>query len=302
MHYHFFGAPHGQKIGIARCPAILANRDLYEQVRKRVQDAEKQGVSSSLRNSTITKKLKSQPSKPIEDAFGIMDRNVVDMKVMRGLCANGIPFNVLRNPQFVEMVRAINNGPKGYKPPSFEKAITVLLDECKRNVEKDLTPIKDTWYTQGVCIVSDGWSTLKNNPLINVIATNSHGTMFMSVDDFSGVEKIGQVIAEYLLKAVEEVGASNVIQIVTDNARNCVAAGKEIEKVHKHIFWSPCVVHTLNLVLKDFTCAVDWMRDTYKRGKSIVKYFLNHSHSLAIFRTQSRLELLKLDLLPIIFC
>ncbi|MCI50004.1 hypothetical protein A2U01_0071248, partial [Trifolium medium] len=73
-----------------------------------------------------------------------MERADVDMKVMRGLCANGIPFNVLRNPQFVQMLEAINMGPKGYKPPSFEKARTVLLDECKRSVEKDLAPIKDT--------------------------------------------------------------------------------------------------------------------------------------------------------------
>ena len=63
---------------------------------------------------------------------------------MRGLCANGIPFNVLRNPQFVEMVTTINRAPQGYKAPSFEKARTVLLDECKRNVEKDLSPIQDT--------------------------------------------------------------------------------------------------------------------------------------------------------------
>ncbi|KAF2300455.1 hypothetical protein GH714_013512 [Hevea brasiliensis] len=98
---------------------------------------------------------------------------------MRGLCANGIPFNVLRNPQFCEMITAINNAPKGYKAPSYEKARTVLLDECKRDVEKDLAMIKDTWYTQGVSIVSDGWSNVKHRPLINVIAANSRGAMFI---------------------------------------------------------------------------------------------------------------------------
>ncbi|KAF2315478.1 hypothetical protein GH714_039842 [Hevea brasiliensis] len=74
---------------------------------------------------------------------------------------------------------AINNAPKGYKAPSYEKARTVLLDECKRDVEKDLAMIKDTWYTQGVSIVSDGWSNVKHRPLINVIAANSRGAMFI---------------------------------------------------------------------------------------------------------------------------
>ncbi|KAJ7950490.1 DUF659 domain-containing protein [Quillaja saponaria] len=118
-----------------------------------------------------------------------MGRDMVDLKVMKGLCANGILFNVLRNPQLCEMVSGINRGPEGYKPPSFEKARTTLSDECKSNVEKDLTPIKDTWYNQGCSIVSDGWSNVKHRPLINVIAVNSHGAMFLYTDDFLGIEK-----------------------------------------------------------------------------------------------------------------
>ena len=72
--------------------------------------------------------------------------------------------------------------------------------------------------------------------------------MFMYAEDFSGVEKTGQVIAEFLLKAIDEADPSNVLQVITDNASNCKAAGKEIEKVHRHIFWSPCVVHSLSSV------------------------------------------------------
>lgn len=117
--------------------------------------------------------------------------------------------------------------------------------------------------------------------------------MFLYAEDFSGVEKTGKEIADFLLKAIDEVGPSNVLQVVTDNAANCKAAGKEIEKVHKHIFWSPCVVHTLNLIFKDSAAALSWMSDTYIRGKNIVKYFLNHSHAHAIFRNYSGLELLK---------
>lgn len=78
----------------------------------------------------------------------------------------------------------------------------------------------------------------------------------MYVEDFLNLEKTRKAIAEYLLKAIDEVGASNVLQVVTDNATNCKAAGKEIEKVHKHILWSPCVVHTLNLIFKDFVSSL----------------------------------------------
>lgn len=85
----------------------------------------------------------------------MLERKAVDLKITRGLCANRIPFNVLRNPQYIEMINAIKHAPDSYKPTSSEKVRTILLDECVRDVEKELTPIKDTWYTQCVSIISD---------------------------------------------------------------------------------------------------------------------------------------------------
>ncbi|KAJ0901317.1 putative ribonuclease H-like superfamily [Helianthus annuus] len=291
IHVHFFGPPVGKKAEIKRCPAVLKDRELFEKLSKKVREAENSGgVSKCLKNSVLSK---NAPRKRMEEAFGILERNAVDLKIIRGLCANGIPFNVLRNPHFIEMISAIKNAPGDYKPPSCEKARTNLLDECVRDVEKELAPVKDTWYTQGVSIVSDGWSNVKHNPLINVLAVNSRGAMFMEAGDFLGVEKTGTAIANFLLGAIETIGPSNVLQVVTDNAANCKSAGTEIEQVYKHIFWSPCVVHTLNLVFKDLANAFFWLFDTYKKGKAVVKFFLNHTHALSFFRENSKLELLK---------
>jgi len=44
------------------------------------------------------------------------------------------------------------------------------------------------------------------------------------------VEKTGEIV-QFLLKAIDDIGPTNVLQIVTDNASNCKAAGKEIENV-----------------------------------------------------------------------
>ena len=80
---------------------------------------------------------------------------------------------------------------------------------------------------------------------------------------------------------------------MADNAQNCQVVGKELEKEHKHNFWSLCVCHTLNLIFKYLSRALPWLRNTYKDGKNIVKYFVNHSHILATLREHSKLELLK---------
>ena len=57
--------------------------------------------------------------------------------------ANGIPFNIFCSLFFTKMVKAINNAPKGYKAPSSEKARTTLLDACKREVQNNISGVRD---------------------------------------------------------------------------------------------------------------------------------------------------------------
>ncbi|KAL7203868.1 hypothetical protein ACSBR2_017010 [Camellia fascicularis] len=129
IHTHFFGASVGKKAEVKRCLALLKNRTKLEMIRKKVENVKKEGgVSSSLKNSKLTHRHVPRSKGPLEDSFALMDRHAVDAITVRALCTNGIPFNVLRNPHFCRMVIAINNAPKGYKAPSFEKARTTLLD------------------------------------------------------------------------------------------------------------------------------------------------------------------------------
>ncbi|KAK8980518.1 hypothetical protein V6N11_081984 [Hibiscus sabdariffa] len=233
IHTHFFGPEAGKKPDIQRCKALMNDRDAYVKLKKKVEEVEGVGVSARLRQSTIIKKQLTIPNiSPLEVSFGTMAREAVDLKIMRCLGANAIAFNCLRSPQWHEKVQAINQAPKGYKSPSFEKARTSLLDECYRSVEKELSAVKDTWYVHGVSVVSDGWSNCKQDQLINVIAANSHGAMFMYCGVFNGVEKTRQVIGDFLLEAIEKIGPSNVLQVVTDNAKNCIAVRREVQKAN----------------------------------------------------------------------
>ncbi|KAK8640277.1 hypothetical protein V6N13_008036 [Hibiscus sabdariffa] len=90
--------------------------------------------------------------------------------------------------------------------------------------------MKDTWTTHGTSIVSNGWTNVKRQPLINVVASNSSGSMFMYAKDFTGQEKTGTNIVEFLLESIKEVRFSNVLQVVTDNTSYCKSTGKEFEK------------------------------------------------------------------------
>ncbi|KAK8712894.1 hypothetical protein V6N13_148122 [Hibiscus sabdariffa] len=109
------------------------------------------------------------------------------------------------------MLKGVNQAQKDYKPPSFDRARTTLVDECQRELEKELIPVKDTWTTHGTSIVSDGWTNVKRQPLINVVASNNSSSVFMYAKDFTRHEKMGANIAKFLLESIEEVGSSNVL-------------------------------------------------------------------------------------------
>ena len=75
--------------------------------------------------------------------------------------------------------------------------------------------------------------------------------MFLKAVDCSGETKDKYFIFGLLKEVILEVGLENVVQVITDNAANCKAVGQLIEGQFPHIVWTPCVVHTMNLALKN---------------------------------------------------
>ena len=75
--------------------------------------------------------------------------------------------------------------------------------------------------------------------------------MFLKSIDCSGKVKDKHFITNLLKEIINEVGHENVVQIITDNAKNYKGAGEIIEGMFHQIYWTPSIVHTLNLGLKN---------------------------------------------------
>lgn len=129
--------------------------------------------------------------------------------------------------------------------------------------------------------------------MINIIATSPKGAMFLKAEDCSGEVKDAQFIADILIKSIEQIGPNKVVQVVTDNAPVCKVAGLIVENRFDHIFWTPCIVHNLNLILEEIDNKVPWIKELIGKAREIVKFITNHHQSQTIFREYSRLELLK---------
>ena len=58
-----------------------------------------------------------------------------------------------------------------------------------------------------------------------------------------------------LKDAIKKIEHENVVQLITDIASVMKSMGALIEGEYPKIFWTPCVVHTLNLALKNICAA-----------------------------------------------
>ena len=85
------------------------------------------------------------------------------------------------------------------------------------------------------------------------------------------------------MKFITEVGVTNVVQVITNNASNYVLTGKMLESKHKTIFWTPCAAHCIDLVVEDIG-KHDWVKDVIEQAKSITKFIYNHSWVLNLMR------------------
>ncbi|KAH6780496.1 hypothetical protein C2S52_011733 [Perilla frutescens var. hirtella] len=163
-----------------------------------------------------------------------------------------------------------------------------------------------TWPEKRISIVTHGWSDSQRRPLINFMAVSESGPMFLKAVDCSGEIKNKFFIFDLLKEVVEDVGPQNVVQIITDNAKNCQTAGLLVEGLYPHIVWTPCVVHTLNLALQNICAAKNtennqetfelccWISGVSADATMIKNFIMNHGMRLAIFNKFVPLKLLSI--------
>ncbi|XP_059650540.1 uncharacterized protein LOC132296346 [Cornus florida] len=134
------------------------------------------------------------------------------------------------------------------------------------------------------------------------MATSVGGAMLLKAVDASGNIKDVEYVVNLFIPVIKDVGEHNVVQIITDNGSNFKAAGGIIESTYPHIFWTPCVVHCLNLTLKSICEPSEtspqythckWIIDLVSSVQNIRNFIVNHGMVLSIFNNYSELGLLR---------
>uniref|UniRef100_A0A0R0I4P9 BED-type domain-containing protein n=1 Tax=Glycine max TaxID=3847 RepID=A0A0R0I4P9_SOYBN len=216
--------------------------------------------------------------------FESMDKNEV-LKVHQYIACfwyrAGLSFNLIKLKCFENMVVAIGQYGPHLPIPSYHDIRVSLL---KKEVE----------YTENLMKgYREQWTDRKQRCIINFLVNSQAGTMFFkSVDGFDFV-KIGEKLFELLDAIMEKVGEENVVQVVIDNGSNYVSASKLLEDKRKHIYWTPCAAHYIDLMLED-TGKLPLIRKRIRRTINLVGFIYAHSGTLSLLKNYTnKRELVK---------
>ncbi|KAH7439143.1 hypothetical protein KP509_04G047200 [Ceratopteris richardii] len=208
-------------------------------------------------------------------------QKIADIEIARTVIMENLSFNLLNSNQWKTMVKAISEvGPcQGWSGPSYSDMRTTKINEEKKRIDLSLAPMREKWSRYGCTILSDGWRDRKNRGIINILVSCPIGTFFLRAVEVGkkGKKTTGVFIYRHIKKAIEEVGPSNVVQVVTDNASNCRHMGQLLEGEYPHIDIGK----------------LSWVKACTLQASSIVTFFTQKVKVLAMFREHSKLEIKK---------
>ncbi|XP_056687242.1 uncharacterized protein [Spinacia oleracea] len=150
----------------------------------------------------------------------------------------GIAFNALNYPSFKVAIDCITRAGIGMKPPSAYEARVPFLKQEVENTNEKMRNHRQEWLKTGCSVMSDGWTDRCGRTIINFLVNCSKGSMFLESIDASSYSKTGDKLFMLLSKVVEQVGESNVVQVISDNGSNFVAAGALLMAKYKHLYWT----------------------------------------------------------------
>ncbi|KAH7570669.1 hypothetical protein JRO89_XS05G0153300 [Xanthoceras sorbifolium] len=210
---------------------------------------------------------------PLEKVFNNSVREELGGEIVRMFYTSGLSFHFARNPYYVRaFTKAYNNSIAGYVPSDY-------------NAFSEKTPI-------------------------NIMAIYESRPMFSRAINYKREYKDEHFFANLLIESIWKIGPQNVVQVITDNDAACKAAGLLVEIKFQHIFWTSCVVHTLNLVLKNICSPLShprydnvmeqccWILKISNNAMFIKKFIMNHSIRLTMFNDHSKLKLLSVAETP----
>lgn len=199
----------------------------------------------------------------------------------RAMYATGSPLMLTANVYWKRFLNALR---PAYTPPTRHALSTHLLDTEFNRVQAKVKQTIDK--ADCISVISDGWSNVRGQGIINYIVTTPQPVFYKSTDTKDN-RHTGLYTADELKAVISDLGPEKVFGLVTDNAANMKVAWAHVEETYPHITTIGCAAHTLNLLLKDIM-ALKTMDTLYKTAKQVVKYVKGKQVASAIYFSKQK--------------
>ncbi|XP_058207934.1 uncharacterized protein LOC131320988 [Rhododendron vialii] len=259
-----------EHVGSRNRPHVLGPLDRHTEINPCSSDTTTSGF----------KKIK-QPN--ITDAIWKKRSHEVSQYLARWVYEAGIPFHAVDNNSFKRFVEAVSQFGPGYQPPSQYQLRELLLKEEVDKTKKLLKKQEEEWALTGYSIMTDAWTDRKRRSIMDLCVICKQGTCFLSSKEDSEASHTRVYIFKYVDKFIEDIGAQNVVQVVTDNASNNMATADLLKIKRPNIFWTSCGTHTINLMLEGIGKQSKF-KGTIDKAKAFIIFVHAHHNSLAIMR------------------
>jgi hypothetical protein len=146
-------------------------------------------------------------------------RRKCDMAWAEFFYSANIPFAAARSASFKKAVKMTLEMRTSYFFPSYQDICKKLLNETKHKIKAQIAERTKMFIrTYGATLARDGWSSVNNHPLLNMMCVSPTGEEFLGAIDTSGHMKDAVYIADVIKRYLIEVGPKNVVQVCTDIA------------------------------------------------------------------------------------
>ncbi|XP_054797752.1 uncharacterized protein LOC129302885 [Prosopis cineraria] len=180
----------------------------------------------------------------------------------------------------IDAIAAIGPGFKG--PIAYDMRVN-LLGDLKQECHLIVDAHRRRWESNGCTLMADGWTNVRQRTLTNFLVHSTKGIVFVKSVDASELVKEAKTLFHLFSEVIEWIGPKNIIHVVTDNTANYVACSRLIHEKYRHIYWSSCAAHCLNLILKDIA-SLPHVSDLASKASKITIFVYNHTVFLSWLR------------------
>ena len=183
------------------------------------------------------------------------------------------------------MIDTMEKAGLGIKGPTGYQIGNAYLEEEVQELEVYINTLKAKWPMYGCTIMCDGWSSRTRKPIINFMVYCDRSMVCLSSVDTTNIPKTTDYIFSLMDKIVEEVEDENIVQIITNNEASFKATRMLLMEKRKHLFWSPCAAHCIDLMLEDIG-NMKQIKETLDQAKMItnfIYYSLKVVHLMKVF-------------------